>query len=109
METYTTYAIQDGREIAKDQNGLGISRETAYTLDQTGAQAVAVVEQNHPMEPNHQQSMFSLEVSPARITALQDAAAGWLATVGPLVGVSPAHHWPPPHLGCRRECPWAPL
>jgi site-specific DNA-cytosine methylase len=35
--------IQDGREIEKHQNGLGVSAdgEPSYTLDQTGAQAVA--------------------------------------------------------------------
>jgi DNA-cytosine methyltransferase len=35
--------IQDGREIEKHQNGLGIAEtgSPAYTLDQTGAQAVA--------------------------------------------------------------------
>jgi len=35
--------IQDGREIKKNQNGLGIAESgaPAYTLDQTGAQAVA--------------------------------------------------------------------
>jgi hypothetical protein len=35
--------IQDGREIEKHQNGLGIADEgsPAYTLDQTGAQSVA--------------------------------------------------------------------
>jgi DNA (cytosine-5)-methyltransferase 1 len=35
--------IQDGREIEKNQNGLGIAEagSPAYTLDQTGAQAVA--------------------------------------------------------------------
>ena len=35
--------IQDGREIEKKQNGLGIGQEgdPSYTLDQTGAQAVA--------------------------------------------------------------------
>ena len=38
------YLIQDGREITKHQNGLGISDENspAYTLDTTGAQSVAV-------------------------------------------------------------------
>jgi DNA (cytosine-5)-methyltransferase 1 len=37
------YPIQDGREMEKNQNGLGLGSETdpAYTLDQTGAQAVA--------------------------------------------------------------------
>lgn len=36
--------IQDGREIEKKQNGLGVGVEgsPAYTLDQTGAQSVAV-------------------------------------------------------------------
>jgi len=35
--------IQDGREIEKHQNGLGVASEgePSYTLDQTGAQAVA--------------------------------------------------------------------
>jgi hypothetical protein len=35
--------IQDGREIEKNQNGLGVADEgaPAYTIDQTGAQAVA--------------------------------------------------------------------
>jgi DNA (cytosine-5)-methyltransferase 1 len=35
--------IQDGRDIEKHQNGLGIAEEGApsYTIDQTGAQAVA--------------------------------------------------------------------
>ena len=37
------YPIQDGREIEKHQNGIGVADEgsPAYTLDQTGAQAVA--------------------------------------------------------------------
>jgi len=36
--------IQDGREIEKNQNGLGVADEGApsYTIDQTGAQAVAI-------------------------------------------------------------------
>jgi site-specific DNA-cytosine methylase len=36
--------IQDGREMEKKQNGLGIGSEgdPSYTLDQTGAQAVAI-------------------------------------------------------------------
>jgi hypothetical protein len=40
--------IQDGREIEKHQNGLGVADEgsPAYTLDQTGAQAVA-----YPIHP----------------------------------------------------------
>ena len=37
------YPIQDGRDIEKHQNGLGVGDEhsPAYTIDQTGAQAVA--------------------------------------------------------------------
>ena len=37
------YPIQDGREIDKYQNGLGVADQgaPAYTLDQTGSQAVA--------------------------------------------------------------------
>ena len=37
------YPIQDGREIEKHQNGLGVADENApaYTLDSTGSQAVA--------------------------------------------------------------------
>lgn len=37
------YPIQDGREIEKNQNGLGVADEgaPAYTLDQTGSQSVA--------------------------------------------------------------------
>jgi DNA (cytosine-5)-methyltransferase 1 len=37
------YPIQDGREIEKHQNGFGVASdgEPSYTLDQTGAQAVA--------------------------------------------------------------------
>ena len=40
--------IQDGREIEKNQNGLGVADEgaPAYTIDQTGAQAVA-----YPIHP----------------------------------------------------------
>jgi DNA (cytosine-5)-methyltransferase 1 len=36
--------IQDGREIEKHQNGLGVGNQgdPSYTLDQTGAQSVAV-------------------------------------------------------------------
>ena len=38
------YPIQDGREIDKSQNGLGVGEEndSAYTLVTTGAQAVAI-------------------------------------------------------------------
>jgi len=38
--------IQDGRELEKNQNGLGVAKpgDPAYTLDTTGAQAVAMRE-----------------------------------------------------------------
>jgi DNA (cytosine-5)-methyltransferase 1 len=38
------YPIQDGREMDKSQNGLGVGGENdpAYTLDRTGGQAVAI-------------------------------------------------------------------
>ena len=47
--------IQDGREIEKKQNGIGFGTENdpAYTLDRTGAQAVAtqsVVRRLTPVE-----------------------------------------------------------
>ena len=40
---FVAIPIQDGREMEKKQNGLGIGQENdpSYTLDQTGAQAVA--------------------------------------------------------------------
>lgn len=42
-QNLTVTAIQDGREMEKDQNGLGISEEgVAYTVDTTGAQAAFV-------------------------------------------------------------------
>ena len=37
---FVAYAIQDGREIEKRQNGIGVGGDLAYTLDGTGAQAV---------------------------------------------------------------------
>ena len=38
------YPIQDGREMEKSQNGLGIGNKNdpSFTLDRTGAQAVAI-------------------------------------------------------------------
>jgi len=41
--TPTAIPIQDGRDIEKHQNGLGVADEgsPSYTIDQTGAQAVA--------------------------------------------------------------------
>jgi len=44
VEPNVAIPIQDGRGIEKHQNGLGVADEgaPAYTLDQTGAQAVAI-------------------------------------------------------------------
>ena len=38
------FPIQDGREIEKNQNGLGLGNENApaYTLDRTGGQSIAI-------------------------------------------------------------------
>ncbi len=43
VEPFEATPIQDGREIEKHQNGLGVGNEgdPMYTLDQTGGQAVA--------------------------------------------------------------------
>jgi len=40
-----TYPIQDGRDMNKEQNGMGVGEEgnPSYTLDSTGAQSVAVI------------------------------------------------------------------
>jgi DNA (cytosine-5)-methyltransferase 1 len=40
-----TIPIQDGRDINKEQNGLGVGGEgdPSYTLDRTGAQSVAIM------------------------------------------------------------------
>ena len=48
VEPNAAIPIQDGREIEKNQNGLGVADEgaPAYTIDQTGAQAVA-----YPIHP----------------------------------------------------------
>lgn len=48
-------AIQDGREMQKNQNGLGISEpgNPAYTLDQTGAQAIAIQGNAIGRQPQH--------------------------------------------------------
>jgi hypothetical protein len=45
MPMVASIPIQDGRDINKEQNGLGIGDEGApsYTLDSTGAQSVAVI------------------------------------------------------------------
>ena len=56
--------IQDGREMEKKQNGLGVGGEgdPAYTLDQTGAQAVA-----YPIREDATANTFSAtEIETAR-------------------------------------------
>ena len=44
------FAIQDCREIEKRQNGLGIGGDVAYTLDGTGAQALATCFESPPCQ-----------------------------------------------------------
>ena len=44
-EQHGVFALQDGREIEKAQNGLGIGYGTAFTLDRTGAQSVCPLPQ----------------------------------------------------------------
>jgi len=43
QQTYVAFPIQDGREMEKNQNGIGVADDgtPSYTIDQTGAQAVA--------------------------------------------------------------------
>jgi len=43
QQTYLAIPIQDGREMEKHQNGLGVGENSdpSYTLDQTGAQSIA--------------------------------------------------------------------
>lgn len=56
--------IQDGREMEKKQNGLGIGQEgdPSYTLDQTGAQAVAY----SIREDAHANNFSATEIQTAR-------------------------------------------
>jgi hypothetical protein len=65
--------IQDGRDIEKHQNGLGIAEvgSPAYTLDQTGAQAVAYsiredakADNFSATELDHANSLSALQPSP---------------------------------------------
>ena len=45
MPLVATIPIQDGRDINKEQNGLGVGDEgdPSYTLDRTGSQSVAIM------------------------------------------------------------------
>ncbi len=65
--------IQDGRDIEKHQNGLGVAEagSPAYTLDQTGAQAVAYsiredakADNFSATELDHANSLSALQPSP---------------------------------------------
>jgi hypothetical protein len=65
--------IQDGRDIEKNQNGLGVAEagSPAYTLDQTGAQAVAYsiredakADNFSATELDHANSLSALQPSP---------------------------------------------
>lgn len=55
-QTFIAYPIQDGREMEKTQNGLGIGNggDPSYTVDTTGAQSVAFDEMNFTTTAMHQ-------------------------------------------------------
>ena len=67
-------AIQDGREMEKAQNGLGISESVAYTLDGMGAQAVGYVPE---IVPNAMSMVRRL--TPTECERLQGFPDGWTA------------------------------
>jgi site-specific DNA-cytosine methylase len=68
--------IQDGRDIEKHQNGLGVAEEGApsYTIDQTGAQAVAtsVVAPSLTASNDPSRSPQSAEIT-QQVTAIHQA------------------------------------
>ena len=68
------FAIQDGREIEKGQNGLGVSESVAYTLDGMGAQAVGYVPE---IVPNAMSMVRRL--TPTECERLQGFPDGWTA------------------------------
>ena len=72
--TVVAFAIQDGRDMEKHQNGLGIGEEGApsYTLDQTGAQAVAVVAPSLTASNDPSRSPQSAEIT-QQVTAIHEA------------------------------------
>ncbi len=74
------FPIQDGRDMEKKQNGLGVSDDGApsYTLDRTGAQAVAYDEYNdsigdihHTLRAGTKQSTGVLTSTVRRLTPLE--------------------------------------
>ena len=56
QQTFIAYPIQDGREMEKTQNGLGIGNggDPSYTVDTTGAQSVAFDKMNFTTTAMHQ-------------------------------------------------------
>ena len=72
------YPIQDGRDMEKNQNGLGLGSEDdpSYTLDRTGGQSVAV--------QSHHAQLFIAEppatvrrLTPTECERLQGFPDGW--------------------------------
>lgn len=70
QQTYLAYPIQDGREMEKNQNGLGVGSQDdpSYTLDQTGAQSIAYSVREDATANNF--SATEIEIANA-VTALQ--------------------------------------
>jgi len=73
QQTYLAIPIQDGREIEKNQNGLGVGGEDdpSYTLDQTGSQSIAYSIREDATVGNF--SATPIDVANA-VTALQPSA-----------------------------------
>jgi DNA (cytosine-5)-methyltransferase 1 len=65
------FPVQDGRDIDKKQNGMGVGNadDPAYTLDRTGAQSVA-------------QNMTVRRLTPVECERLMGWPDGWTAPVG---------------------------
>ena len=86
-ETIVAYPIQDGRELDKRQNGLGVGNDSdpAYTVDCIGAQAVA-----------HAQAVPFYDPSPT-LTAKMQGSSGWAPynETAHLVGVPVVAHAQP--------------
>lgn len=69
------FPIQDGREMEKQQNGLGVgdNQAPAYTLDSTGAQSVAI-NLSHTQELNSQtneNNLSTIQTVVRRLTPIE--------------------------------------
>lgn len=88
-----TYAIQDGRDIDKAMNGLGVSGDgdPSYTLDTTGVQSVAYALRSDPGAGNAHNVSYALsgmpEVTHAPTAEGHDASEDGTGRGSPLVPV----------------------